>query len=40
MFNTVTGFREAVSFIGFSCESDESKVHIETFVNHDADDLV
>lgn len=40
MFNTVTGFREAISFIGFSCESDESKVHIETFVNHDEDDLV
>lgn len=40
MFNTVTGFREAVSFVGFSCESEDSKVHVETFVNHDEDDLV
>ena len=40
MFNTVTGFREAVSFIGFTCESEDTKVHIETFVNHDEDDLV
>lgn len=40
MFNTVTGFREAVSFIGFSCESEDSKVHIETFTNHEEDDLV
>ena len=40
MFNTVTGFREAVSFIGFSCESEDSKVHVETFVNEDEDGLV
>lgn len=40
MFNTVTGFREAVSFIGFSCESEDSRVHIETFVNEDEDGLV
>ena len=40
MFNTVTGFREAISFIGFSCESDDMKVHVETFVNEDKDGLV
>ena len=40
MFNTVTGFREAVSFIGFSCESEDSKLHVETFVNDDEDGLV
>lgn len=35
MFNTVTGFREAMSFIGFSCESDDVKVHVETFENEE-----
>ena len=40
MFNTVTGFREAISFIGFSCESEDVKVHLETFVNEDEDGLV
>lgn len=40
MFNTVTGFREAVSFIGESCESPDSMIHIETFVNEEADGLV
>lgn len=40
MFNTVTGFREAISFVGFSCENEDSRVHLETFVNHDEDDLV
>ena len=40
MFNTVTGFREAVSFIGESCESPDSKIHIETFSNEAEDGLV
>ena len=40
MFNTVTGFREAISFIGYSVESDNMRVHVETFVNQDEDDLV
>ena len=35
MFNTVTGFREAMSFIGFSCEADDVKVHVETFENEE-----
>ena len=40
MFNTVTGFREAVSFIGESGESPGSKIHIETFSNEEEDGLV
>lgn len=34
-FSTVTGFREAVSFIGFSSESEDNRLHLETFVNDD-----
>lgn len=36
MFNAITGFREAMTFVGMAAEDEETRVHLETYIDDES----